>query len=159
MELPQELQFEKLSLEEKYRRAIPGFMKRVADIYAAIYERFGEEGLELIREVSAGYGTRIGENVNKKGGLKGVADVGRYLLKVFDMIAAEWEVSEFTDDRMVIRVRSCPYAFTDDAICRAHTCMEQALVATLDETLEYRLGCTIPQGDSVCEHILSTRWR
>lgn len=157
MKLPEELAFDQLSIEDKYQRAVPGFMKRVASIYAALYERFGEEGLELIREVSKGYGTRIGENVNKKGGLTGVADVGKYLLKVFDMIASDWEVSEFSPDKMVIRVEHCPYSFTNDHICRAHTCMEQALVATLDDTLEYRLGCTIPEGDAFCEHILSKK--
>jgi hypothetical protein len=35
--------------------------------------------------------------------------------------------------------------------------MEQALVAALDEELEYRIGCSIPGGDSFCEHILSRR--
>ena len=157
MNLPDELAFDQLSIDEKYHRAVPGFMKRVADIYAAIYDRFGEDGLALIRDVSKGYGTRIGENINKKGGLTGVAEVGRYLLKVFDMIASDWEVSEFSPDRIVIRVESCPYSFTNNKICRAHTCMEQALVATLDDTLDYRLGCTIPDGNTFCEHILSNK--
>jgi hypothetical protein len=37
--------------------------------------------------------------------------------------------------------------------------MEQALVTTLDENLDYRIGKSIPQGDSCCEHILSKRTR
>ena len=157
MKLPDELAFDQLSIEDKYHRAIPGFMKRVAEIYAALYDRFGEDGLELIRDVSKGYGNRIGDNINKKGGLTGVAEVGKYLLKVFDMIASDWDVSEFSPEKMIIRVENCPYSFTENKICRAHTCMEQALVATLDETLDYRLGCTIPDGDTFCEHILSKK--
>jgi hypothetical protein len=43
------------------------------------------------------------------------------------------------------------------AICEAHTCMEKTLVKTLDEDLDYRIGRSIPKGDSCCEHILSRR--
>jgi len=154
VDLPEELTFQKLSLAGKYHRAVPGYMKRLCDIYEAVYERFGEDGLDLIREVSTKYGTDIGMNVKKKGELTGLAQVGKYLLKVFDMVSDDWEVREFTRDRLVIAVHRCPYPFTVDEICRAHTCMEQALVTTLDETLDYRIGRSIPRGDPFCEHIL-----
>jgi len=157
MELPDELSFERLANEDKYLRAVPGYMKRIRDLYEAIHDRFGDEGLALIHEVSAAYGRRIGSNIGKKGGLEGVAEVGRYLLKVFDMVSDDWEVTEFTEDRLVITVDRCPYPFERDEVCRAHTCMEQALVATLDDRLEYRVGRSIPRGDSCCEHILCTR--
>jgi hypothetical protein len=155
--LPPELEFERPDAEEKYRRAVPGYMKRICRLYEAIQDRFGDEGLELIREVSREYGERIAANVNKKGGLRGVPEVGRYLLKVFDMVSDDWRVQEFTPERLVIAVDRCPYPFTRDEICRAHTCMEQALVRGLDDSLEYRVGCSIPQGDPVCEHILTVR--
>ena len=154
MDLPKELAFESLSFEEKYHRAVPGYMKRLRDLYEALYDRFGEEGLDLIRNVSREYGARIGANVRKKGELKGVAGVGKYLLKVFDMVSGEWEIAEYSPDRLVIRVQRCPYPFTRDEVCRAHTCMEQALVSTLDEELEHRIGRSIPRGDPFCEHIL-----
>ena len=154
MNLPEELAFDELSFEDKYRRAVGGYMKRLCALYEAVYERFGEEGLDLIRDVSREYGARIGRNVKKKGDLKGVAQVGRYLLKVFDMVSDDWDVREFSKERLVIGVNRCPYPFTQDKICRAHTCMEQALVATLDEDLEYCIGRSIPQGDPFCEHIL-----
>jgi hypothetical protein len=157
MNLPEELAFKRLSYEEKYHRAVPGYMKRIRDLYEAIHDRFGEEGLELIREVSRNYGTRIAENVKKKGELKGVAQVGKYLCKVFDMVGGEWEIGELTPDRLVITVKQCPYPFTRDEVCRAHTCMEQALVTTLDDELEYGIGRSIPAGDSCCEHILRRR--
>ncbi len=154
MELPEELAFERLNFAEKYHRAVPGYMKRLCDVYEAVYERFGADGLDLIREISKKYGTEIGMNVKKKRDLKGVVQVGKYLLRVFDMVSDDWEVREFTGDRLVIAVHRCPYPFSYDEICRAHTCMEQALVTTLDENLEYRIGRSIPQGDSFCEHIL-----
>jgi hypothetical protein len=159
MDLPEDLDFERLPIEEKFDRAVPGYMKRIRDLYEAIHERFGEEGLDLIRDVSRAYGTRIGRNVNKKGGLKGVAEVGRYLLKVFDMITYDWEVTEYTGDRLVISVSRCPYPFESPEVCRAHTCMEQALVSTLDDTLEYGIDRSIPAGDPCCEHVLRVRDR
>ena len=107
--------------------------------------------------MSKEYGTSIGTNAKKKGDIKGVPQVGKYLLKVFDMVSDDWEVTEFSEERMVIAVRRCPYPFTNEEICRAHTCMEQALVATLDESLDYGIGRCIPNGDPFCEHILSSK--
>jgi hypothetical protein len=154
MNLPEELRFERLSHEEKYHRAVPGYMKRLRDLYDAIHDRFGEEGLELIRDTSRAYGIRIAENLKKSGEVRGVSGVGKYLLKVFDMVSEDWEVSEYSEDRLKIKVHRCPYPFESDLICRAHTCMEQAPVAALDDSLDYRIGCSIPNGDPFCEHIL-----
>jgi hypothetical protein len=157
MDLPKELEFKQLSIEDKYHRALPGYMKRIRDIYKAVHERFGEEGLDLIRDVSTAYGTQIAMNVKKKRELKGVAEVGRYLLKVFDMVSSDWEIQEFSEERLVIRVDRCPYPLESEAVCKAHTNMEKALVSTLDDTLEHRIGCCIPAGDPVCEHILARK--
>jgi hypothetical protein len=154
LELPEELNFKRRSFEEKYHRAVPGYMRRICELYEAIHDRFGVDGLELIREVSRNYGTRIAKNVNKRGEVKGVAGVGKYLLKVFDMVADDWKVQEFSPDRLVITVSRCPYPFTRAEICQAHTCMEQALVEGLDDSLEYKIGRSIPKGDACCEHIL-----
>ena len=152
--LPEALRFEPLTNDEKLRRALPGYMKRLGDLYAAIYERFGEDGLDLIREVSTGYGTRIANNVKKKGGLQGVAEVGKYVLKVFDMVSDDWRVTEYSEDRLVITVDRCPYPLTVREVCHAHTNMEKALVSTLDPELEHCVGQCIPGGDPVCEHII-----
>jgi hypothetical protein len=157
MELPDELQFERAGYEQKYHKAVQGYMRRLCHLYEAIYDRFGDDGLDLIRDVSVEYGRSIGENVKKKGGLKGVAQVGRYLIRVFDMVSDDWEVTEFTDDRLVIAVRRCPYPFKVEEICRAHTKMEETLVKTLDPELDYHIGMSIPKGDPCCEHILSAK--
>jgi hypothetical protein len=154
MALPRELEFDRPTLEEKYDRAVSGYMKRIADLYSAVADRFGEEGLELIRDVSCEYGRRIASNIQKKRELKGVAEVGKYLLKVFDMVSDDWWIEEFSEDRLVIAVSRCPYPFTREEICRAHTHMEKTLVATLDDSLEHYVGRSIPKGDSCCEHIL-----
>jgi hypothetical protein len=152
-----ELEFERLSFEQKYHRAVPGYMKRLRSVYEAVFDRFGNEGLDLIRQVSRDFGERVGTNVVKRCELKGTAQVGRYLLKVFDMVCDDWAIGEFSEERLVITVSRCPYGFTREEICRAHTCMEEALVGSLDGDLEYRIGRSIPQGDPVCEHILTRR--
>jgi len=157
MNLPKELEFERLTAEEKLGKAVPGYMRRMLGLYNAVYERFGEDGLDLIRNVSSNYGVQIGKNLNKKGGLKGLVEVGRYLLRVFDIVGGDWEVTEFSDDRLIIAVHRCPFPFEKPEICQAHTCMEKNLVATLDESLQYRIGCSIPAGDAYCEHILERK--
>ncbi|UCD18370.1 MAG: hypothetical protein JSV44_05525 [Candidatus Zixiibacteriota bacterium] len=156
MSYPKELEFDRLTVDEKYHRAVPGYMKRLCSLYEAIHRRFGESGLDLIRDVSREYGTSIGMNVKKRN-LKGVAQVGKYLLKVFDMVSEDWKVGEFSENRLVVIVSRCPYGFTIDELCQAHTCMEQALVATLDKNLEHRIGRSIPKGDPYCEHIICAR--
>ena len=42
-------------------------------------------------------------------------------------------------------------------MCQAHVCMEEMLVATLDQDLEHNIGQSIPGGDACCEHILSKK--
>jgi hypothetical protein len=140
--------------EEKYFKAVPGYMKRIRDLYEAIYERFGEDGLQLIRDVSARYGTELGRHVKKHLDDGGIRGVGAYIVRVFDMVDGDWEITVLNERKMIIEVSRCPYPFKDDNICRAHTCMEKALVETLDPTLEYDIGRSIPQGDPVCEHII-----
>jgi hypothetical protein len=154
MELPPELAFDRPDDAERYRRAVPGYMKRIRHLYEAIQDRFGEEGLQLIRDVSREYGERIARNVKRTRELRGVTEVGRYILRVFDMVGGDWEVAEHSEDRLVIRVHRCPYPFRRDAICAAHTCMEQALVTGLDPELRYRVACSIPRGDPWCDHVL-----
>ncbi len=158
MDLPEELTFDRPDYKERYHRAVPGYMRRIRELYEAIHARFGEEGLELIRDVSRGYGTRVGENVRRhRGEQRGLTAVGRFLLEVFDMVSDDWDIAEYTDEKLIITVSRCPYPFTDDCLCRAHTCMEKALVGALDPDLDYTIGRSIPAGDACCEHILSVR--
>ncbi len=157
MDLPKELAFEPLRPEEKLQKAVPGYMKRIRGLYDALHERFGEAGLELIRDVSRDYGAQIGANINKKGGLRGVAGVGGYLLKVFDIVSNDWEVREFSENRLVIAVHQCPFRFENVEMCQAHVCMEETLVSTLGEHLEHNIGQSIPGRDACCEHILSKK--
>ena len=151
------LKFRKLSPEAKYARVVPGLLKRVRDLYEEIYRRFGDQGLDLIRDVSREYGRAAASKSLLRHQVSGVADVGRYLLMVFDMVTPHWEVSHFDDDKLIIKVTECPYPFTNPDVCEAHTTMERALVETFDPSLEYRIGCSVARGDNYCEHILTRR--
>jgi hypothetical protein len=155
--MSRDLGFRPLAPAHKYNRVVPGLLRRIRELYTEIYRRFGDEGLALIREVSHEYGRQIAIKTSEKRSIKGVEAVGRYLMIVFDMVTPDWDVAQFDEDRLVIRVSQCPYPFTDSKICEAHTTMEKALVETLDPSLDYRIGCSVAKGDEYCDHILAKR--
>ena len=47
------------TLEQVYRSAVKGLYGRITSYYTYIYDRFGEEGLDMIAEMSREYGERI----------------------------------------------------------------------------------------------------
>jgi len=152
--LVKKLGFERIPPEKKYYSAVPGLLNRIKNLYENICDIYGDDGLELIRKNSKEYGLQIGKRINSKGEVKGIRDVGCFILKVFDNVAENWEVTHFDDDRLVIEVPRCPYTFESEALCKAHIQMEKSLIETLDDSLDYRVGKSIPAGDRVCEHIL-----
>jgi hypothetical protein len=42
-------------------------------------------------------------------------------------------------------------------MCLAHTTMEKTVVEELNPELVYRIGKSIPAGDSFCEHIIEIK--
>ncbi|NQU05041.1 MAG: hypothetical protein HQ568_03030, partial [Calditrichaeota bacterium] len=86
-----------------------------------------------------------------------ISEVGLYLVKVFNNMRSDGEVTEFNDKRVAIQVPCCPYPFEKVEICRAHTTMERALVQGLNPALDYEIEKNIPAGDSVCLHVLKVR--
>ncbi|MFC2150740.1 hypothetical protein ACFLQV_04480 [Calditrichota bacterium] len=130
-------------------------MKRIRYLYEAIYRKYGEDGLDLIKDVSAAYGLEIAQRVRKDDAPWDIQQVGQYLVKVFNNMRSEGKVSEFTDQRVSIEVPRCPYPFQNVNICRAHTVMEEALVKGLNPNLKYVIEKSIPAGDQCCQHVLS----
>jgi len=148
------LGFKRLPPEEKYYSVVPGLLRRIKNLYENIYKEFGADGLELIRKNSDEYGKEIGRRVKARGELKGIYEVGSFLIKVFDNVAENWEITYLDENKLVIRVPKCPYPFESVAICKAHIQMERSLIKSLDENLDYWVGKSIPSGDDYCEHIL-----
>lgn len=155
IKLPKNVQIEEIPLEAMYRGVLRGLLTRIKVLYEAIYSRYGDDGLDLIREVSEQYGNEIANRVRGNDEPWDINKVGLFLVKVFNNMRAEGEVIEFGKNRVSIMVPKCPYPFKDKKICSAHTSMECALVKGLNPDLEYYIEKSVPAGDSFCLHVLS----
>jgi len=144
-------------LEKRYRSAVAGLTRRVRLLYDAIYDQFGSEGLELIRTTSRSYGEEIAGRARKMLPDGSVASVADFVIRVFNTIGGEGEVSTYNDERVVIRVHRCPYMFDRPEMCLAHTEMEKALVENVSDDVRYFIECSIPAGDPYCDHVIEKR--
>ena len=154
IKLPKNVQIEEIPLEAMYRGVLRGLLTRIKVLYEAIYTRYGDDGLDLIREVSEQYGYDIAKRVRGNDEPWDINKVGLFLVKVFNNMRAEGEVTEFGKNRVSIMVPQCPYPFKDAKICSAHTSMERALVKGLNPVLEYNIEKSVPAGDPFCLHVL-----
>ena len=155
IKLPKGVQIEEIPIEQMYRGVLRGLLTRIKVLYEAIHTRYGDDGLDLIREVSEKYGNEIAERVRGNDEPWDINKVGLFLVKVFNNMRAEGEVIDFGENRVSIMVPQCPYPFTDTKICSAHTSMECALVKGLNSELEYYIEKSVPAGDSFCLHVLT----
>jgi predicted ArsR family transcriptional regulator len=154
IKLPKDVQTEEIPIEAMYRSVLRGLLTRIKVLYEAIYNRYGDDGLDLIREVSEQYGNEIAKRVRGNDEPWNINKVGLFLVKVFNNMRAEGEVTEFGEKRVSIMVPQCPYPFKDTKICSAHTAMECALVKGLNPDLEYHIEKSVPAGDLFCLHVL-----
>jgi len=154
IKLPKGVQIEEVPIEAMYRGVLRGLLTRIKVLYEAIYTRYGDDGLDLIREVSEQYGSEIANRVRGNDEPWDIDKVGLFLVKVFNNMRAEGEVTEFEKSRVSIKVPECPYPFKDKKICFAHTSMECALVKELNPDLEYYIEKSVPTGDPFCLHVL-----
>ena len=67
IKLPPDVQIEAIPLEVRYRGVLRGLLTRIKCLYEAIYDRYGEEGLELIRQAGGSYGSRTASRVRHDG--------------------------------------------------------------------------------------------
>jgi len=154
IELPENKKIEEVPIEKRYRSVTAGLTRRIKILYDAIYEKFGNEGLDLIREVGDKYGREIAERAREKIKDGDLESVALYVIRVFNTVRGNGKVVEFSDKRVVIRVRECPYPWETPEMCEAHTQMEKTLVETLGKNLRYRIEKSIPKGDSYCDHVI-----
>ena len=154
IKLPAGIEIEEIPVEKKYRSITSALIKRIKHLYDAIYEKFGSDGLDLIREVSTNYGLEIAERAKQKIKHPDIESVALFVIKVFNNLRGNGEVTEFNDERVVIRVYECPYPFDKPEMCEAHISMEKALVETLCKDLKYYIHKSIPRGDSYCDHVI-----
>ncbi len=157
IKLPPGVEIEEIPLDKRYSSNLKGLLIRIRKLYEAIEDRFGEEGLELVTEVSDQYGKEIAERVKTREGEMSLRDVGLFLVKIFNGMRSEGEVLEFSDEKVVIMVPECPYPFTRPQTCKAHTRMEESLVEGLNPDLDYVIEKCVPSGDSQCWHVLKKK--
>jgi len=144
------------SLERRYRSGIAGLYARLRSNYDTIYEKFGDEGINLIAEMSRRYGLEVVARAKKRVEGDDIRSIGGYLIRIFENIGEAAEV-EINDNRMVIKIARCPLNFDKPEMCLAHTMMEKTVVEELSPKLTYRIGKSIPAGDPYCEHIIETK--
>jgi hypothetical protein len=149
------------TLEQIYRSAVSGLYARLRSNYDFIYRKFGDAGIELIAEMSREYGLSVAARAKNALDNNDLASVAAYLLRIFNTVSRGksgfTELTEVDDDTIILKVSECPLHFKNPQMCLAHTAMEKALVEELNADLTYRIGKSIPAGDSYCEHILGIR--
>jgi hypothetical protein len=146
------------TLEQVYRSAVKGLYARITSYYHYLHNRFGDEGLAMITEMSREYGKTIIPRAKKALGNNDIESVASYLLRIFRTV--EWDVDKIrvvssSPEKIVIRVEDCPLHFSKPELCIAHTTMEKTVVEGLNPELTYVIGRSIPKGDSFCEHIIT----
>ena len=149
------------TLEQVYRSAVSGLYARLRNNYDFIYRRYGNDGLDLIADMSREYGLTIAARAKGKLENTELASVANYLLRIFETVGRSknnlTELVEITDSKVVIKAYQCPLHFDMPAMCLAHTTMEKTVVETLNPKLVYRIGKSIPNGDKYCEHIIEIK--
>ncbi len=155
IELPEGVRIDEPPIEKRYRSVTAGLLKRIKTLYDTIYEKYGEEGLELIRDVSRKYGLEIAERAKKRVKTYDTKSVALYLIRIFNTVRGNGKVTKFTDDEVRIIIYECPYPFDKPEVCKAHITMEETLVETLGENLHYSTPRLIPKGDSYCEQVIT----
>jgi hypothetical protein len=148
------------TLEQVYRSAVSGLYGRLRSNYDFLCRKFGDDGLKLIAEMSHEYGLSVANRAKAKLANNSLASVAEYLQGIFDTVARGRDLiikTEEERDRVVIKVNRCPLDFNNPKMCLAHTAMEKTVVEELNPNLTYRIGKSIPAGDSYCEHIVELK--
>lgn len=152
--LPKNITFEDQPLETRSRRTIRSLLTRILGLYTAMHDRFGQDGLDLVRDISREYGRDIAVRARRDGDPWPIKQIGVFFIRIFNNIYTEGELVDYTDQRVSIRVDRCPYPFDRTEICEAHTEMENALVEGLNPQAEYRVEKSIPGEDEYCLHVI-----
>jgi len=156
IQLPDGVTSDLPSIEDRYDSAVRGLMMRIKSLYDAIIDRFGLEGLELIREISGAEGDAIADKLLARGQRTDLKSITLLLARIFENVRGIGEVTELTDQRGEIMISRCPYPFDSADVCRAHTTMEERLVHRLNPNLRYQIEACIPRGDKYCLHVVTT---
>jgi hypothetical protein len=147
-------------LTQIYRSAVNGLYARLRSNYDFIFQKFGDEGLELIADMSRIYGLSIVDRARDRLKSNDLSSVADYILRIFTTVNRDKnnvDILQADDSKVVIKISECPLHLDNPQMCLAHTAMEKTVIEELNPELTYRIGKSIPAGDSYCEHIIETR--
>ena len=154
LRLPPGIEIEDDTIEMRQRRLTRGLSHRFNNLYNALYEEFGDDVLDVIRRVSGEYGRSVAERARDREEVWDLDKVGRFIIRVFDGMNPEGEVTEFNDERVVIEIHKCPYPNMYPEVCRAHITMEEELVRGLNPGIEFRLEKARPREEGPCVYTI-----
>lgn len=125
-----------------YRDMVGGLCK-------AIYERYGEEGLEIIRGVTGKFGAIQAQSLKRQSNsLKGAADVQASTVADVGM---KLSVTA-TENEVVTIVDKCPFDLDNTCreLCDAFMDFDRALWSGIDPRAELDIQKTVAVGDPQC---------
>ncbi|MBU0692344.1 L-2-amino-thiazoline-4-carboxylic acid hydrolase [bacterium] len=155
--LPAGISIDMPPIEVGCPRTVRSLLGRVRDLYEAIYDRYGLEGLDLINSVSREHGMKIANRARGDGPPWTIQQIGDLIIRIYSNINTDGSVEDYGSDRITIRVNQCPYPLRTCALCCAHTSMEQALVEALNPDYEFIIEKSIPANDPYCLHVLKPK--
>lgn len=152
-----------ITLEEKYRRAIAGDALIIATITKAISDKYGEEGLNAIRQelvkVASGAMLHLAKQLGVRIGNGDVSDVAKIGRFVDEVSAVESEYVVESPKRCVVRATSCVAGtqykrIFPDCCGTVYMGMVGAISSVINPKIKfYPTGKYLPKGDEFCEFI------
>jgi hypothetical protein len=151
---------ENRTLEQIYHSAVSGLYARLRSNYDYLVEKFGDEGIKMIEEMSRRYGLSVAEWARKSLKDNSIESVADYLLRIFNTVYYGRGLVHLVREgknRIIVKAMKCPLNFDRTDMCLAHTTMEKTVMEGLNPRIRYRIGKSIPAGDAYCEHIVELK--
>ena len=110
--------------------------------------------------MSREYGLAVAQKAKNSLKSNDLPSVAHYLVRIFETVAYDKHYGtnvKISDGKAIIKVVECPLRLDKPKMCLAHTNMEKTVVEELNPNLTYRIGKSIPAGDTYCEHIIESK--
>jgi predicted hydrocarbon binding protein len=124
-----------------------------------IYDKLGNEGLELIKKVMYEAGRRVAERHKLAGKVKAtdLKSVGEFYVSLFNNWLGSVLIPESTDKKVVHRVVACEFGCADKKLCDAMMALDRGIVETLNPELTVVTVKTVSAGEPYCENVVRKR--
>ena len=74
------------NLEQIYRSAVSGLYARLRSNYDYLYDKFGDEGIKIIEDMSRDYGLTILERAKNSVESNDIDSAANYILRIFNTV-------------------------------------------------------------------------